>query len=199
MLIVSVTLSTTLWPTAGVAGQSKERIIVIKDDFKPPMKIKVVKAKGRVIKTGKKFLEEDDDWFEGLTARIVNDTGKPILSIQIDVWFVRPEEQAQVPPYVYQLSYGADPFWFKPWEEYKTDMPPIEPGSTVDITLSVNDYNHIKSTLKELEYPASHKKIELRVTTIGFTDGTVWGHGEYMRRDPTDPQGWRKIEEPHGL
>jgi hypothetical protein len=189
-LLVIVALSAAVWPTARVAGQGKERTLVVKDDFNPPVKIKVVKAKGKVIEKGKKFLDEDD-WFEGLTARIVNDTDKAILSIQIDVWLVRPEEQKDVPPYVYQLDYGKDPFWFKPWEEYHTDKPPIEPGSAVDITLSADEYEHVKSSLEELGYPRSHQKIEIRIGTIGFTDGTVWDSGVYRKRDPTAPSGWR--------
>ncbi|HEU4593833.1 MAG TPA: hypothetical protein VFS10_01605 [Pyrinomonadaceae bacterium] len=192
-LLIAVTLSGAVWPAAGVAGQGKERIIVVRNDFNPPTKIKVVKAKDKVIKTGKEFLDEDD-WFEGLTVSLVNDTGKAILSIHIDVWLVRPEEQAQVPPYVYQLSYGGDPFWYKPWEEYRTDKPPIPPGSEVDIVLSAEEYNHVKSSLEELGYPPGHKKIEIRITTIGFTDGTVWDYGVYRRRDPTAPSGWRKDE-----
>jgi len=196
-LLIAVTLSGTVWPIAGVAGQGKERTLIVKNDFNPPMKIKVVKAKDKVIKTGKKFLDEDD-WFEGLTASIVNDTGKAILSIQIDVWLVRPKEQAQVPPYVYELNYGADPFWFKPWEEYKTDKRPIPPGGAVDIVLSADEYNHIKSSLKELGYPPNHQRIELRIGNVGFTDGTVWTGGVYMKRDPAAADGWRKIEEPQG-
>ena len=188
-LLLAVMLSGTICPTAGVAGQGKERTLVLKNDFNPPTKIKAVKAKGKEVKTGQKFLA-GDDWFEGLTASIVNDTGKAVLSIQIDVWFVRPEDQARVPPYVYQLAYGADPFWFKPSEQYRTNKPPIPPGGAVDIALSPEDYKHIQSTLEELAYPAGQKKIEMRIGTIGFTDGTVWDDGRYLRRDPTAPDGW---------
>lgn len=193
-LLVAVTLSGATHPAAGVAGQDKERIVVVRDDFNPPTKIKAVKAKGKEIKPGQKFLA-GDDWFEGLTASIVNDTGKAILSVQIDVWFVGPEVQKDVPPYVHPLGYGADPFWFKPWEEYRTDKPPIPPGDAVDIVLSADWYNSIQSSLEELAYPPGHAKIELRIGNIGFTDGTVWDDGVYWKRDPTAPNGWRKIEE----
>lgn len=80
-LLLAVTLSGTICPTAGVAGQGKERTLILKDDFNPPTKIKALKAKGKAIKPGQKFLA-GDDWFEGLTASIVNDTGKAILSVQ---------------------------------------------------------------------------------------------------------------------
>lgn len=194
-LLLAVALSGSIRPTAVAARQAKERTIVLKDDFNPPTKIKAVKAKDKALKTGDKFLA-GDDWFEGLTASIVNDTGKVILSVQIDVWFVRPEGQAQAPPYVYQLAYGSDPFWFKPWEEYRTNKPPIRPGGAVDIVLSPEDYKHIQSTLEELAYPPGHRTIEMRIGTIGFADGTVWNGGHYLRRDPTSPDGWRKLDYP---
>lgn len=190
-LLLAITLSVATHPTAGVAGQDKERIIIVKDDFNPPAKIKAVKAKGKMIKAGRKFLA-GDDWFEGLTVSIVNDTGKAILSVQIDVWLVRPEGQKDAPPYVYDLNYGADPFWFKPWEEYRTNKPPVPPGSALDMVLSAEEYEHIRSGLEELAYPPGHQAIEIRIGNIGFTDGTVWNGGLYWRRDPTAPDGWRK-------
>lgn len=159
----------------------------MKDDFNPPTKIKAVKAKGKEIKPGQKFLA-GDDWFEGLTAGIVNDTGKATLSIQIDIWLVRPEVQKDVPPYVYQLDYGADPFWFKPWEEYRTDKPPISPGGAVDIVLSAEEYKHIQSALEELAYPLSHQTIEMCIDNIGFTDGTAWDDGVILETRPDRPE-----------
>jgi hypothetical protein len=186
-----------VWPTAGVAGQGRERILVLNDDFNSPVKIKAVKAKGRLIKTDKKF-SADDDWFEGLTAIVVNNTGKEILSISIDVWLLRPEEQAQEPGYVHNLEYNIDPLWFKPGEEYQTDKPPVPTGSAVEITLSTDAYYRIKFTLSELGYPSSHQSIKIRISSVGFSDGTVWRSGDYYRRDPTAPTGWRKIEAPQG-
>lgn len=191
-------LAWAAWPAAGVAGQGRERVLVVKDDFDPPIKIKAVKAKGRPVKSGEKFLA-DDDWFEGLAVSVTNDTDKAILSIQLDVFFLKPTRQAQEPPYayLYRLEYGADPFWFKPGEEYETDKPPIPPGRAVEIVLSADEYDHVKASLSELGYPVGQKGIEVRISSIGFTDGTAWNCGTYYRRDPTAaPSGWREIKEP---
>ena len=192
-LLAAMALSWAAWPAVRVANQRRERIVVLKDDFNPPVKIKAVKTKGKPIKTDEKFLGEDD-WFEGLTASVVNNTGKEILSISIDVFFLRPEEQAQERPLVYQLDYGADPFNLKPGEEYQATRPPIPTGRAVAIELPGDEYHSIKAILGELNYLLTHRGIKIRISSVGFSDGTVWHTGTYYRRDPTAPSGWREIE-----
>lgn len=184
-------------PAVGVAGQRRERIVVLKHDFDPPVKIKAVRLDGKPIKTDEKFLA-DDDWLEGLSVSVKNETAKAIVSIGVDVLFLRPEEQAKEPPYVYKLGYGPDPFLLKPGEEYQTNLPPTPPGEMVAMFIPADHYNDIKSSLSELGYPSPHKGIEIRIASIGFSDGTFWHSGSYYRRDPTTPSGWKEIEAPSG-
>jgi hypothetical protein len=68
------------------APEGKERIIVIRTHFNPPIKIGLVKTKGREIKTNKRFLE-DDDWFKELTVGVANDSGKTVTYVGVEVLF----------------------------------------------------------------------------------------------------------------
>lgn len=194
-------LAALTW-SAGVAGQGRERVLVVKDDFDPPVKIKAVKAKGRPVKSGEKILG-GEDWFEGLTVSLTNDTDKTILSISIMVYFIRPDEQKKEPGFADDLEYGIDPFGLEPGSEYHTDKPTIPPGGTVDISYTATNLASTKSILNQLGYLPTHKGIEIHVRSISFSDGTGWHTGTYYQRDP-DPsvwrtfKGWKEIEKPHG-
>lgn len=191
---IAITISGSNSPAAGVAAQGRERIIVRKDDFKPPVKFKAVRARGEPVKTGEKFLG-GDDWLEGLTASIVNETDKPILHVRVEVHFLRPEGQPHMPPYVYvhYLDYGIDPLLFKPEQEYKANVPPVPPSGEIDIILSAENYSDIKTTLTELGYPSGLEGIEMRISGLVFNDGTAWLSGDYYERDRAAPHGWKRV------
>lgn len=187
-------LATWLTLVGAVGQQQKEeRVIEKRSDFSPPVKITLVKTKKGAVKFEEKFLD-DDEWLKGLTVRLANASGKTVTSINVEMTFSRPENQAQEPPAVWHLFYGFDPLWFKPEEAIPSpQVKPILPGDTMEITLSDKNFDDLKLFLKEAKYPASVKKIELRVIGIGFSDGTVW-NGRMYRRDPKAPGGWSPIE-----
>lgn len=188
-------------PAGGVC-QVRERVVVVKDHFDPPVKIKAVRVKDKEVKSGEKFLG-DEDWLDDFTVSIANDTDKTIQSIGLMLFFLRPEEREKEARFADELEYGVDPFWLDPTVEYVPDRPPIPPASQVDIRYTAAQLVSTKSILSQLGYPASHRGVEVHIRSISFTDGTGWHTGTYMRRDP-DPsnwklfKGWRIIEKPLG-
>ncbi|HKB66790.1 MAG TPA: hypothetical protein VKC61_13120 [Pyrinomonadaceae bacterium] len=178
--------------------QSEERVVNKKSDFSPPMDITLAKTKKGSIKFNRKFLE-DDDWLRGLTVSVANASGKTVTFIGVEIFFKRPGEHSGEPGALWHLEYGDDPFHY----QSETDMPslrvkPVPPGGTVEIQLSDNDFDQMKIFLKEAKYPTSVNFIELRITDIGFSDGTAWNAGRMNRRDSKSPWGWSPINRSPG-
>lgn len=188
-VVLSAYKSTAQRQTELPALQEQERMIMKKTDFNPPVRIKAIKAKGRSVALDAKFVD-DDDWLKGLTVRLDNSSGKSLSSVRIEVYFHRPEDQAQDPPAIWYLDYGDYPFHYKTEEE----IPPsrvkrVLAGESVEVRLSDSDFNDMERFLKSTRYSSGTNAIELRITNIGFSDGTVWSGGRIFRRDPESPRG----------
>jgi hypothetical protein len=192
---VSVAASLTLLsalPAGKTAGQEdRERMVIKRPYYNPPVQITSVKTKRKgVIKTDGKFLD-DDDWLKGLTVSVTNTSGKPITYVEVTVLFQRPAAQAKLPPLVAHLEYGRIYTW-----PDKTDPPqakPILPGVTTDLDLSEAHLDSLTTILKKHEYQP--RVIEMWVGRLGFEDGTSWEGGRLWRRDPKGKYGWSEIEE----
>lgn len=183
-------------PSAGIAqstqeGQAQERIIVKKSDFNPPVSITIVKTKKRgALQTNKTFLD-DDEWIRGLEISVGNDSGKTVTYIGVELLFRRTEDQEQGLPAGWFFNYGLDPFRYESEESMPPpQVKPVLPGGTVVMTLSDREYDEIRRFLKDIRFPKSVKRIELRVVEIGFSDGTAWNAGRLYRREPKSFRWW---------
>lgn len=181
-----------------IASQGQDRIVVTKTHLNPPLKMKIVKTRGRVIEKDRAFLD-DDDWLRGLTIRLGNDSGRTVTFVSIELIFRRTDDQGAGLPVAWPFEYGLDPFDSTEDPALLPQFGPIPPGGDLEITLSDREYEEIRSSLREAQFPESIKKIELRVMKIGFNDGTAWNAGYMFRRDPKDIKGplpgWTLMEE----
>ena len=71
---------------------------------------------------------------------------------------------------------------------------PLLPDETVDLTLT--DYDGMMEFLKQTNYRASIKDLELEISMVIFDDGTKWSGGRLYRRDPNNPDGWILLPRP---
>jgi hypothetical protein len=179
-----------LWVSATHSSkiQNPDKIIEKGEDYKPPLKITLVKSKFGIIETNKK-ISAGDDWLRGLTIRVRNDSGKTVTSVTIEIQFRRPEYQAGALDLLTPIEYGPNPF--APFER-NSPLPaePILPNQTKDITLSEQNYDALRAVLDVENYPASIKAIKIQVRTVGFNDGTAWHKGKIFKRNPNDPDKW---------
>lgn len=170
-----------------------------KADFNPPVTITAVKTKGGELKTDRKFFA-DDDWLQGLTVQVANQSGKTITFIGIELTFFRGDDQAPGLPVSWPFEYGLDPFDSDDAAVPHSRFRSIQPGEKIDIILLDREYEEIKKGLRETHFPTSIKKVEMRVLKIGFDDGTAWNAGYMFRRDPKNMReplkGWTPIEDP---
>ena len=182
-------LSTTLV----IAQQAHERTVMKVNAPNEPVKITKFKLKGTPRGFGQNFTD-DDDWLRGMTVNIQNTSNKPIVYLEISLDFPRPENQSseQPPPFQSSLRYGS-------YAVMNSPLPPdapalLMPNERAELKLTDQDYDSLIATLKQLDYPASLKKIELTISTVIFNDDTGWRLGTPIRRDPTKPDRWRNAE-----
>ncbi|HLL71807.1 MAG TPA: hypothetical protein VK363_10265 [Pyrinomonadaceae bacterium] len=177
---------------AGTA-QDKERTISKEMWRTEPVKIKVIKVKGKPVRLNEKF-SEDDDWLKEIKVNVENISKKNILYIRIEMLFPRPQgvkNSEQTPTYLYPLFYGQMP---SPQELAQADgRKQLMPGESVEMALPENEHLHIKTTLERLGYPAEMTKVMLAVGAVVFDDGTMWRADSILHRDPNNPDKWNVV------
>jgi hypothetical protein len=97
VFVFTTLLSVVVWASTsngarGEAGmspavvQTKERVLKQSSFPEEPMKVVSIKAKGKNIDVGKKFLEESD-WLKSLTIKLKNLSNKPIVFFEVSLNF----------------------------------------------------------------------------------------------------------------
>jgi hypothetical protein len=61
------------------------------------------------------------------------------------------------------------------------------PGESVEIKLSDEVYDIVRTMLKESKYPLKIRRIRVYIALLGFSDGTVWMGGKTYRFDRSNP------------
>ena len=63
----------------------------------------------------------------------------------------------------------------------------VKAAETVELGVSPEDYELIKTAFEETGYPAKIKRVELVVREVGFEDGSVLYSGTFWSQDPAHP------------
>lgn len=133
---------------------------------------------------------------DGFTTTIVNRSPKVINSVAIQFFFPRPpgEQPSAELPYYYTLYLNADAFFYPTYVQRDLTKA-INPGETYDLTIPDDHYQDNKKFLAQLKYPRSSNRIELSISSVGFTDETIRSGGSIYTRDPNNPE---RIFNEHG-
>lgn len=187
ILLLTAILMFGLSPIVYLQDQSKEdRVLERVKDFNPPVDITLTRSRFGIIEADKKF-SADEDWFKGLTVRVLNKSGKPITYVSLHLYFPRPKGQENERDLGFTLQYGVNPIWMR---QKGLSIPPatsIPPGEQVEITLPDIRYDSLRRFLKELNYPSSIKTLRMSAEMLGFSDGTIWLGGEMYIQDANEP------------
>jgi hypothetical protein len=199
MTLIGVTIVLAVWLADSRANsQQADRIVVRKSWPTEPVKVISVKTKNKAnVEIGKAFVE-DDDWLDGFTVKVANNSHKTITVMTISMVFRREPGDIR-PPLGWDLHFG--PSAFTP--EYKDRDPNkvVKAGQTVELGVSPEDYMLLKSTFEETGYPTKIKRVELVVREVGFEDGSVLRGGTFFMQDPANPDDPTKkvrVPEPTG-
>jgi hypothetical protein len=139
-----------------------------------PITIVKVKAKGREIKLGEKFDDDAPDWLRDFTLTIENTSGKAITHINFALFFPPTANGATGgSSYTFELRYGLSP-----QSEHYAESRKRRPGRVIkqkeryDLSLSTEEYEHIRKSLDYWGYPPDLREVEIWLDEVGFDDGT---------------------------
>jgi hypothetical protein len=170
------------WSSA--LAQNQYKTLEKGNDFNPPVEISQVKSKVGLIETDKKF-SANADWFKGLDLEIKNKFDKPLTHISLSVRFPRTEQGKK--DFVAPIYYGESPISSQNGEFLTNTVKPIAPGESVNLKITDDYYEQIKTALSESNYPSQIQKIRVYVTVIGFEDNTIWMAGNMYQIDRDNP------------
>src|SRR5882672_463827 len=87
---IGVPLVFTVWlATSGAVSQQQERTVVRKPSPVKPVTVVAAKTKNKEnIDTGKAF-DEDDDWLDGFTVTVDNNSNKTVTAMTVQLIFRR--------------------------------------------------------------------------------------------------------------
>ena len=179
---------------SGAQSQQADRIVVRKPWRVEPVKVAAAKTKNKAnIEIGRAF-DEDDDWLDGFTVTVVNNSDKTVTALTIEMVFRREPGDTR-PPLGHALHFG--PSASGPEYIYRDPNKVIKVGKTADLRLSPENYKSLKRDFEQTGYPNSIKRVELVIREVGFEDGSMLHTGTFYLQDPANPNDpTKKIKAP---
>jgi hypothetical protein len=167
-----------------LASPQQDRTVVRKPWSVEPVKVVAARNKKKEkIDIGKAF-DDDDDWLDGFTVTVVNNSGKTVTAMNIEMVFRREPGDSR-PPAAQDLYFGPSPS--RPEYLHRDPNKVIKPGETGELSLSPENYQSLKLLLQKAGYPTSIKRVELEIREVGFEDGSVLETGTLFLPDPKHP------------
>jgi hypothetical protein len=178
-----VVLAACLLPPSGGARQQSETKgarragwkLVKKSSFADePIKIVKVKGKGKDLSLNEKFKSDDADWLRDLTFTVENTSGKAITHLSFALFFPpRANGLAGGGSYTFDLRFAVSP-QSEHYAESRRRRPErvIRQNEKFDLSLSAEEYEHIRKSLNHFGYPADIREVEIWLDEVGFDDGT---------------------------
>lgn len=173
------------------AGQAQGKLVDQQRFENEPVEVVEVKAKGKRVKIGKRF-DDDDDWVKGMAWTVKNTSSKPITYMAVSLDF--PETKSSGNVMTFTLRYGQN------LRAPALSGEPIYlmPGDTMPVALSDLKYEELQKFI-ELRHPVkSLREVSLRMFEVRFADGTVWSGGSFFKPDPNNSKKLVPVEEPSG-
>src|SRR5215203_7231365 len=163
-------------PRTGVKGASQNEWKVLKKSSfaDEPIRIVNVKGKGKEIIMDEKFKGDDADWLRDLTITVENVSGKAITHLNFALFFPpRGNGSTGEVSYTFDLMFGVSP-QSEHYAESRKRRPDrvIKQKEKFDLSLSTEQYEHIRKVLNDLGYPPDIREVEIWISEVGFDDGT---------------------------
>lgn len=166
-------------------------------DADEPIKIVKVRGKGKDLSLNEKFKSDDPDWLRDFTLTIENTSGKGITHINFALFFP-PRANGSTTgkgSYTFELRYGLSP-QSEHYAESRKHHPErvIKQKEKYDLSLTTEEYEHIRKVLTDLGYPPDIREVEIWISEVGFDDGTYQIGGQIF-----GPMGaLKEIKKPTG-
>jgi hypothetical protein len=169
---------------SGPQTQSRSRVVTKRPWPVEPVKVISARTKKKgQIPIGKAF-DEDDDWLDGFTVTIRNNSDQTVTAMTVDMIFPREPDDGR-PPLAETLNFGPRPTF--PEYVYRDPNKVIKPGQTSELKLIPENYASLMRALERLGYSKPINRIHLVIKDVGFEDGSVLRSGTWYRQDPKSP------------
>jgi len=179
-----VGLRLTAEPSEAQNPAARARTVVRKRWSTEPVKVTVASNKKKPsIEIGKPF-DDDDDWLDGFTVKVVNTSDKIITAMNVEMVFRREPGDSR-PPAAQDLYFGPSPR--SPEYLQRDPNKIIRPGETGELRLSQENYQSLRLLLQETGYPMTITRVELEIRDVGFEDGSMMLAGTLYLPDPGHP------------
>jgi hypothetical protein len=139
-----------------------------------PIKILKMKGKGKDLSLNERFKSDDADWLRDFTLTIENTSGKAITHLTFTLFFPpRANGSTGETSYTFELKYGLSP-QSEHYAESRNHRPErvIKQKEKYDLSLSTEQYEHIRKALTYYGYPPDIREVEIWLDEVGFDDGT---------------------------
>jgi hypothetical protein len=145
-----------------------------------PVEIVSIKLKDKVIQPGDK-IKGDDDWLLGVSFTVKNISDKSIAYVAVSLRFSQPTGRRVAGV---TLGYGVD--YSRGGPRQASAPPPLQPGQTVELTLTKERYPNFLQILSLAEIPRSFDVVPYLIERVTFDDDpdVIWEGGYLKRRDP---------------
>jgi hypothetical protein len=166
------------------APPQRERTVTRKPWSVEPVRVVAAKNKKKEkIEMGRSF-DDDDDWLDGFSVTVVNNSDKTVTALTIEMVFRREPGDTR-PPLGQALQVGPRPSG----PEYRDRDPNkvIKVGETADLKLSNENYQSLKRGFEQAGYSNGVRRVELVVREVGFEDGSMLDAGTFYVQDPAHP------------
>ena len=173
------------------AQELKDRDLRPAFDFttiETPVEIVSITLNGKDVQPGEK-IKGDDDWLQGLSFTLKNVSDKAISYVAIGLRFPRPNGIV-----VYFLSHGEDLSYGQPKTE--RSLPSIQPGETLDLMLTKENYKVFLRILAAGEGSRSVDSVPYYIQRVCFENepDVIWEGGYLKRRDPSVPGKFDRVQ-----
>lgn len=189
--IVTTFLISLLSPYIIVLAQPNVRTVKRTNWKNEPIKILNIKVKDKEIKTNEKFVDDNNAWLQDFTLDIENISSQTVIHLKIHLAFPKHATGKPTTWAGSNIWYGHEPVTNQPFIANES-APPLRTGDKA--TLKLADYNGLRKFLDSLEHPKILKQITISIDQVFFDDGTMWSSGQMFKRDPNDPEKWRRLK-----
>jgi hypothetical protein len=180
-------VGTKITDTEVFAQSNDKNISLIKSFIKPQIKITEAHIGGRPQKFNEEF-KDDSDWLQRTAIKLENVSGKPIVFLQILVWFPETDQTGSMMAYPVTLG-----------QRRGLKRIPISnrfvfmPAETLNLSIG-SHFGAMSRYLAERQSIESLNRVRLEVNSIEFEDGIIWSAGTFYRPDPKNPSRYIEVE-----
>ncbi|MEO7969893.1 MAG: hypothetical protein ABI698_01235 [bacterium] len=160
----------------------RDKIVELSSPSDAPVSVIGLKVSGKQREAGTKF-DDDENWLSRLSLRISNKTNKPIVGIQMDLFF--PETKATGNMMAFPFWFGSDPL-VNP--QAVTERKRLDIADAVDVPFTESSYLALKRFVERRHPMRDIHQVRLQINTIYFEDGSIWSYGSWVQRDRSNPR-----------